>query len=127
MAEAFFKGYQKIDHHHSEAVAKQGSETGVRNRGAKQGSESDGQTWAAIVTSFINYMLLLQFLRLGFHGNQSAQEQKESGKKESSARKAGNKRSSGRKEWKQPRSSRKAHQVSARPPPRSSRKEAQGQ
>ena len=30
MAEAFFKGYQKIDHRYSEAVAKQTLETDLR-------------------------------------------------------------------------------------------------
>ena len=44
MAEAFFKGwYQKIDHHNSEAVAKQGSETGAQNKGPKQGGSQSSR------------------------------------------------------------------------------------
>ena len=35
VGETFFEGYQKVDHHPSEAGAKQGSETGVRNRGSQ--------------------------------------------------------------------------------------------
>ena len=39
VAVSFFKGTLKTDHRYSEAVAKQTFETGVRNRGPKQGSQ----------------------------------------------------------------------------------------
>ena len=37
---AFFKGTLKVDHRDPEVGAKQGSETGVRNRGPKQGLQN---------------------------------------------------------------------------------------